>query len=354
MITDNDLILVTGASGYIATHIVKQLLELGYRVRGTVRSLKNEEKVKPLRTLAKDSKHELELVEADLCNEESWLSAVKDCTYVLHTASPFPPDVPKNEDELIVPAVNGTLFVFRACVQEGSLVKRVVLTSSVAAIAPETFVENVKYSETDWPSPEGMNPYPKSKVLAEKAAWDFCEERKKNGQSCFELSVINPGFVMGPLIHDTYCTSAQPIRKMMMREIPMIPDIYAPVCDVRDVALAHIKAMTSSDALSKRHLIVNQVVSSSFKDWALILKDEFESKNYSIPTRIAPYFLLKIFSFFDSSVKIACRIYGIKSQFDNSNMLNNLSIKPYSLKDTLIDMAYSMIERKMIEKKYND
>lgn len=142
-ITDDDLILVTGASGYIATHIVKQLLDSGYRVRGTVRSLQNEKKVAPLRKLGDASKvrFEIELVEADLLDEASWPRAVAGCTYVIHTASPFPVEVPRNESELIKPAVDGTLNVFRACVQEGSTVKRVVLTSSVAAIHGDQYKE---------------------------------------------------------------------------------------------------------------------------------------------------------------------------------------------------------------------
>lgn len=142
-ITDEDMILVTGASGYIATHIVKQLLDKGYRVRGTVRSLKNEKKVAPLRSLSDKAKarFEIELVEADLIDEKSWLAAVNGCTYVIHTASPFPTGVPRDENELVRPAVDGTLNVLRACVQDGSRVKRVVLTSSTAAVTGEEFRE---------------------------------------------------------------------------------------------------------------------------------------------------------------------------------------------------------------------
>jgi nucleoside-diphosphate-sugar epimerase len=193
---ENDLILVTGASGYIACHIVKKLMEKGYRVRGTVRSLKDEKKVAPLRNLVQNPKHELELVEADLLKEEKWSDAVKGCTFVIHTASPFPNSSPKDENELITPAVNGTLYVLRACVQEGSKVKRVVLTSSVAAIAGSNFENNRTYTEKDWPNVDILDPYSKSKTLAEKSAWNFLEERKKNKLPCFELAVINPGYVM--------------------------------------------------------------------------------------------------------------------------------------------------------------
>jgi nucleoside-diphosphate-sugar epimerase len=166
---DEELVLVTGASGYIATHIVKLLLEDNYRVRGTVRSLKDEKKLAPLRNLVPNSKHQIELVEADLNDEKSWINAVKDCTYVIHTASPFPNEVPRDENEVIKPAVNGTLFVFRACVQEGSKVKRVVLTSSVAAINGDILATNHPFTEKDWPELTNLAPYPKSKALAEKA-----------------------------------------------------------------------------------------------------------------------------------------------------------------------------------------
>jgi nucleoside-diphosphate-sugar epimerase len=178
-ITDQDLILVTGASGFLATHVVKHLLEQGYRVRGTVRSVKDEKKCDPLRKLAVNPKHELELVEADLMDEKSWPSAVKDCTYIIHTASPVPSKVPKDENEVIKPAVSGVMNVFKAAVQEGARVKRIVLTSSIAAIAGDEFITDKVYSESDLSDPSISQPYTKSKILSEKAAWDFVEERKK-------------------------------------------------------------------------------------------------------------------------------------------------------------------------------
>lgn len=192
VISSDDLILVTGASGYIATHIVKQLLELGFRVRGTVRSLKDEKKILPLKTLVSNPKHELELCEADLLNEESWLSAVKDCTFVLHTASPFPNKAPKDENEIISPAVNGTLNVLKACLQPGLNIKKVVLTSSVAAVAGDNFKNLYTYTENDWPDLKDQQAYTKSKIMAEKSAWDFMKENNPN----FILTTINPGYVM--------------------------------------------------------------------------------------------------------------------------------------------------------------
>jgi nucleoside-diphosphate-sugar epimerase len=174
-ITDEDLVLVTSASGYIAAHIVKQLLEKGYRVRGTVRSLKDAKKCEPLRKLATNAKHELELVEADLLDEKSWPNAIKNCTHVIHTASPFPSVSPRNEMEIIKPAVDGTLFVMRACALDESLVKRLVFTSSSLSISGDAQKSGHTYSEKDWSEPEKNEAYAKSKVLAEKAACKFCQ-----------------------------------------------------------------------------------------------------------------------------------------------------------------------------------
>jgi len=217
-----ELVLVTGASGYIASHLTKQLLEQEFRVRGTVRSLKDEKKVAPLRNLMPSSKYPLELVEADLMNPESWLNAVKGCTYVMHVASPFPSKLPDNENELIEPAVNGTLSVLKACVQDQSQVKRVVLTSSCAAIFGDTYIDGYCYTEKDWPEVEHLKAYTKSKCLAERAAWKFVEERKQKGLPCFELAVINPGYIMGPLLHDTPCTSIEFVERLMMGKMPLV------------------------------------------------------------------------------------------------------------------------------------
>lgn len=192
VISSDDLILVTGASGYIATHIVKQLLENDFRVRGTVRSLEDQKKVLPLKTLVTKPKYELELCEADLLNDDCWLSVIKDCTYVLHTASPFPNKTPRDENEIINPAVNGTLSVLKACIQPGSKVKKVVLTSSVAAVAGDNFKHLYTYTENDWPDLENQQAYTKSKIMSEKAAWNFMKENNPK----FALVTINPGYVM--------------------------------------------------------------------------------------------------------------------------------------------------------------
>ena len=193
MVSTGELVSVTGATGYIATHIVQQLLQPGYRVRGTVTSLKNEEKVKPLYKLCPEANDKLELVECDL-DENCWDAAVKDCRYVLHTASPVPIANPEDEDEVIKPAVEGTMFVLRAC-QKAGTVKRIVLTSLIAAIAHK--IKNKPLTEEDWADlePAIISKYGKGKTLAQRAAWEFIKQNEK-----MELATINPSYVLGPTI----------------------------------------------------------------------------------------------------------------------------------------------------------
>lgn len=344
--SESDLILVTGASGFLATHVVKQLIELGYRVRGTVRSLNNPKKVEPLKNLVKNPTHELELVEADLCNEQSWLAAVKDCTHVIHTASPVPGHVPSDEMEVIKPAVDGTNNVLKACMQPGSLVKRVVLTSSLAAIAGDEYEHDKLYSEKDFSSTLNAQPYTKSKILAEKAAWDFVKENN----NCFELAVINPGFIVGPVLHDTFAASMEPAKLLMERSVPILADVYFPGCDVRMVAKSHIAAMKSKDAVSKRFICLGDSKSYQFKEYALWLKEEFESMGYNIPTTVAPNWLFQIAKYFDTRAKFLCPLLSKQPKFDISELVNTLKIEPMSTKQAFIDQAYSMVDRGFIKK----
>jgi nucleoside-diphosphate-sugar epimerase len=348
-LTYQDLILVTGASGYLATHVIKQLLEAGCRVRGTVRSLQNEQKVAPLRTLVRKPRYELELVEADLLDEQSWLSAVKGCTYIVHTASPVPIRSPKEENEVILPALRGVLNVFKASVQKDSTVRRIALTSSMVAVTGDSYENDKVYTEDDWADLNTSSSYTRSKILAEKTAWEFVSERQANNDPCFELVVLNPGLITGPVLHDTFCASMEVPRRIMSGSLWMCPDLPLPTCDVRDVALAHIRALTMSEVVAKRHLLISTREPQSFVGCAVWLRGEFACHGYRIPTTVAPYSCLWLASFVDGSAALVLPMLSKSPKFDTTRYTETLGVEPRDPKTSMIEMAYSMIEKRFIK-----
>lgn len=215
--TQAPLVLVSGISGFIASWVAHGALKLGYRVRGTVRSLKNEDKVKHLRDLCPGSVYKVELVEADLMNEESWTAAVEGCDYILHVASPFVIDEPKDPNDLILPAINGTLNVLKVASKMAKPPKRVVVTSSSAAVMYGTNPDGKVYTDEDWTVIDSKEhpvaAYTKSKYLAEKAAWDFVE--KLPADKKFELCTINPTLVQGPMLSGSQCSSAEIVKQVL-------------------------------------------------------------------------------------------------------------------------------------------
>jgi len=324
------LVLVTGISGYLASHVADQLLKAGYRVRGTVRSLKNEDKVKPVRDIGENSKHPIELVEADLTNEDSWKEAVKDCTYVMHVASPLPIEIPKHEDELLKPAINGTLSVLRAA--HNAKVKRVVVTSSGLAITGSDYENDKAFNEECWGNADTKFAYCKSKILAEKAAWNFVAEKKANNESTVELVVINPVLILGPVLHDSLGTSSNRFLNVFLGKIAKIPDIYFPTCDVRDVSLAHVRALERDEAVGERIVIVSEPDFIHMRRWGEILRTEFAAKGFDkIPTQVEPL--------------NDGRGSGKGCTMDNSRMIDIIGIKPIKFESTVIDMANSLIAR---------
>ena len=341
------LVLVTGASGYVASHCIKQLLESGeYRVRGSVRSLKNEAVCQAIQNFVEGPKYPLELVEGNLQEVECWKKAVEGCTYVLHVASPFPASV-KNEDEVIRPAVDGTLNVLKACEEVGGI-KRVVVTSSTAAIAVGNFGKGVDIDETMWSDMAKATPYEKSKILAEKAAWDFVEKLPEEKK--FELAVVNPGFIIGPNLMNKPGVSLAIIKQLLLRETPVVPEVCITMIDVRDVAKAHIKCMTVPDAAGHRHLLSEGGHTYTFLFLADCLAKEFNSQGYNVPTRKAPKFLLWLGSLFKQDIRAAYPYVGIPWNANNGRMKNVLGLEPISIAESVVEMAYSMIELGMVTK----
>uniref|UniRef100_A0AC34QG70 3-beta hydroxysteroid dehydrogenase/isomerase domain-containing protein n=1 Tax=Panagrolaimus sp. JU765 TaxID=591449 RepID=A0AC34QG70_9BILA len=340
-------VLVTGSSGYLATHCVQQLLQNGYQVRGTVRSLKNEKKILPLKNL-EYANQRLELVEADLEDENSWIEAVKNCDYVLHTASPFPIVA---DDSIVKTAVDGTLAVLKACSKEKS-VKKVVLTSSCAAINEGHEDEDRIFDENDWTvetSPKVLA-YPRSKTAAEKAAWEFVKNIPETGNR-FILTCINPTLIVGPLLMDTQGTSITIIRRFLNNEMPAVPALNLALVDVRDVAKAHILAMTNPKADNERFLVTYQP-SYWFRDISRVLAAEFRSQGYWLPTFQVPYFVLRFYSIFDPQARAILERVNREVKFNNSKAKNVLGIEFRNPDTSLVEMAYTMIERGILPKKF--
>jgi len=249
-------VLVTGASGFIAKHVIAELIRQGYEVQATLRSRAREEETRRAIGNAGATASAVTFFEADLLADGGWDEAVAGCAYVLHVASPFPLKHPKDpEEEVIRPAREGTVRVLKAATKAG--VKRVVLTSSVVAITlpwPEAAAGHV-FDETDWSNPErpDVTPYVVSKTLAERAAWDFIGATP----GAPELSVVNPAFVLGPAPDADLSTSLNVIRMIGQGAYPATPKIAFPISDVRDVAVTHVLAMTNPEAAGQRFLTAN-------------------------------------------------------------------------------------------------
>ncbi|MGJ5207152.1 SDR family oxidoreductase [Bradyrhizobium sp. HKCCYLR20261] len=246
-------VLVTGGSGFIAVHTILQLLAARHRVRATLRSLDRASEVRAmLRRGGTADAGAVAFHAADLTSDDGWSAAAAGCDYVLHIASPLPDYVPSNADELIVPARDGTLRVLRAAREAG--VKRVVLTSSFSAVAYGHPPRTTPFDEADWSDLAGpdVQPYPKSKTLAERAAWDFVT-REGAG---LELVSICPVAVLGPVLGPDFSPSIALVQALMQGRAPLAPKIHLGLVDVRDVADLHLRAMTAPSASGERFLAV--------------------------------------------------------------------------------------------------
>lgn len=337
-------VLVTGASGFIASHCIIQLLEKGYRVRGTLRTPSRGDSMRKIIAEHVNPGDRLEFCKADLSSDDGWAEAVKGCTYVLHVASPLPKEPPKHEDELIVPAREGAIRVLRASSNEG--VKRVVMTSSLAAVLYGHVRDGSRvFDESDWSKLETTpGAYEKSKTIAERAAWDFVESLPADKK--VELATINPGLVLGPVLEKDSGTSGELIRKLMAREFPGSPNLgWAPV-DVRDVAAAHLAAMTTPEAAGQRFCCA--IEHAWVRDVALILDKHFRDRGYKIPTGKLPNFVLRLVALFDKTTRLVVHELGQRQDISNKRIKEVLGWKPRSLEDMVVSMGETMIKHGVV------
>lgn len=293
----SELVLVTGGSGFIGAHTIVQLLKSGARVRATLRTPSREGEVREMIAAGGvQANDRLSFVKADLMSDEGWLDAARGCDYVLHVASPFPTGLPKHEDDLIVPAREGTLRALKAAKSAG--VKRAVVTSSFAAIAyGQRSDANAPYTEADWTDPRSRDAsaYVKSKTIAEQAAWDFA---KREG---LEIATVNPVAVLGPLLGKDFSTSLELVKILLEGKMPGCPKIGFPLVDVRDVASLHILAMRHPDAAGQRFIATNEGF-TWLVEIAHALRARMGAEARKVPTRELPNWLVRLFGKFDPLV----------------------------------------------------
>ncbi len=332
-------VLVTGGSGFIGGHAMAQLLAQGHIVHTSVRSLQREPAVRAMLSAAGiDTDESLRFFSADLTEDAGWADAANGCDFVLHVASPFPAGIPKHEDELIVPARDGALRVLRAARDAG--VRRVVLTSSFAAVGYGHPEQPEAFDETIWTNLEGsdVSAYVKSKTLAERAAWDFIE-REGGG---LELAVVNPVGVFGPVMGADYATSILLVQKLMDGALPGSPDLRFGVIDVRDVVDLHLRAMTDPAANGERFL----AVAGDFmrvRDMACVLKARMGDAALRVPTRQLPNWMIRLAALADPTVRQIVPELGKYKNATSDKARRLLGWSPRSNEDALVATAESLL-----------
>ncbi len=335
-------VLVTGGSGAIARWCIVELLRCGYEVRTTVRDPAREREVRASIATQVDPQERLTFYLADLMRDDGWASAVESTRYVLHVASPFPPGPPKHEDDLIVPAREGTLRVLKASVAAG--VERVVLTSSAAAIAYGPAPPGGIYTENQWSDPTSPQTpaYARSKTIAERAAWDFM----KTSRATTTLAVVNPTLVVGPVLGEDPSYSFQSISRLLAGDMPAIPRLGFNFVDVRDIADLHIRAMTAPNAAAQR--FIGMGTFAWLADVARILRERLGSDARKVPRLLAPDLLVRFLALFDPSLRGVVADLGERTQFSNAKARTELGWRARSLDDTIVDCARSLLANGLV------
>ena len=339
-------VLVTGGSGFVGSHCIVAALNAGYQVRTTVRSLARAEEVKEMLRVGGVTEDRVKSVEfhaVDLTNDDGWANACKSCTYVLHVASPFPAQPPKNEDDLIVPAREGTLRALRAAKAAGT-VCRVVLTSSTASIisghTPERYQKG-PFTEEDWTDVDSpatpVGAYQKSKAVAERAAWDWIA---KEGRE-LEMATVHPCGIYGPLLSKNMATSVTIIQMFLNGSLPVIPQVGFGVIDVRDVADLHLRAMTDPRAKGQRFLAVPDEY-IDVPGIANVLRRRLGDKAKKVPTFVAPNWMMRVVGWFDSQVSLMAPMLGKRIEERNAKAKQVLGWQPRNVEDALLATAESL------------
>jgi dihydroflavonol-4-reductase len=331
-----ETVLVTGGSGFLAGWCMVELLGQGYEVRTTVRDLRREAEVREAVSAGGQPGEKTAVLAADLTSDDGWEEAVADCDYVLHVASPFPPVQPKDPDELIAPAREGTLRVLRAALAAG--VKRTVVTSSVAAIAGGAKVPG-PLTEDDWTDLdfEGLSPYVRSKTMAERAAWELAREQGAEQR----LTTVNPGAILGPLLSRDASYSLEVVERLL-KGIPGIPKVGFSFVDARDVAALQVKAMLAPEAGGQRFIAVAEFLWMA--EVAAILRRELGDDAAKVPTRGVPNLLVRGMALFDPGIRSITNQLGKKLTYSSAKAETTLGWTPRPVEQTIAETGRSMVD----------
>ncbi|WP_205508909.1 SDR family oxidoreductase [Longitalea arenae] len=338
-------VLLTGVTGFLGSHTTIQLLEKGYEVVGTLRDKRKAAAIRSVIGKHTQNIDGLTLVEADLNDRERWYELTRDIDYVQHIASRFPREMPRFENDLIVPAKEGTLNILNAA--SVNKVERVVITSSVAAIVYGKTKKELltrTFNETDWTDESNLKdstPYFRSKTIAEKAAWEFHE----NDQSGMELTTVLPGAILGPVLEEDFGTSANIVIKMLNGAAPALPRIGFDIVDVRSVADLLIKTMEMKEAANKRYIASAGYL--TFKEVAQILKEQYRDRK--IPGAELPDYLVRLFSYFDASLKPILVDLGVKRRIDNTKAVKELNWQPLPAREAVLSCAKTIFETGIVQ-----
>ena len=340
-----DRVLLTGISGFLGGHVGLELLNQGFVVRGSVRSLDKADKVRATLAKAGGDVSRLEFVKLDLNIDTGWDAAMADVRYLQHTASPFVTSMPADKMELIRPAVDGTRRALTAALR--AKVERVVLTSSMAAIAyghPPS--RTAPYTAADWTDLKGrgVNAYIESKTLAEREAWAIMDMADRHD----DLAVINPNGIFGPLLDDDPGTSAALVGRLLDGSVPAAARIYFAVVDVRDVAAAQVRAMTDPAAGGHRFPMGDKTL--SFLEFANVLRAKFPEFDRKLPKIVAPDWAVRLFAFVDKDMRGNVGELGVTRDTDSSDVVRLLG-RPLIASDVaVVATAASLIEQGIVKR----
>ncbi|MDP9076500.1 MAG: aldehyde reductase [Bacteroidota bacterium] len=340
MANKNELVLVTGGTGFVGIHCILQLLNQGYTVRTTLRSLTRKQEVLDMLAVGGlTGVDTLSFVEADLTKDENWVAAVKDCHYVLHVASPIFLKLPDHEDDMIRPAVDGTLKVLKAA--RDARVKRVVMTSNFGAVGYSHTDKKTLITEESWtdPSHKGLSAYNKSKVLAERAAWDFMQH--EGGE--LELAVVNPMGIFGPSLSPVLSSAFGLLQKVIDGSMKALPNISMGIVDVRDVADLHLRAMVNPAAKGERFLALAGGT-MSLLEITRFLKLEMPEYTKKASTKTLPNWVVRILALFNKQIKAMLPLVGVYRGASNQKAKSLLGWQPRSNEEAILASAQSMVK----------